>query len=117
MSDSSWRSNPHRRVEKALQKMGVSYISENEDFPPYTLDLYLNDFHLCIEVDGPKHSTKKDTVRDQWILERYGIPTLRIKTKGSWQNQLKLEKEILAFLEEYADSYKERKMIYLTLHA
>lgn len=117
MVDNSWRSGPHRRVEKALQKMGVSYVSENNEFSPYTLDLYLPDFHLCIEVDGPRHSSKKDIARDQWMLGRYGVPTLRIKTKGAWQSHTKLEKEILAFLEEYADSYKERRMVYLTLHA
>lgn len=114
--DNSYRSNPHRRVEKALHKMGVAFMSENEEFPPYRLDIYLPDYHAAIEVDGPSHSYKKDKARDTWMLERYFVPTLRIKTKGPWQSHAKLESEILAFLEEHTEDVEERKYKWRTMY-
>lgn len=116
-NDSSYRSNPHRRLEKTLTKMGISFLSEHAEFPPYTLDLYLPDFHLCIEVDGPKHSSKKDAARDDWMLERFGIPTLRIKPKGPWLGNNKLEEKILEFLNQHVETYKERRQRLFYLYA
>lgn len=117
MSEKTFRTHPHQRVEKALDKMGVHYQSEVDTFPPYQLDLYLPDHHVCIEVDGPAHLKRKDAVRDQWMLERYGVPTLRIKAKGQWQSQAHLEESIMAFLEETSQDYKERRNIWLTLRS
>lgn len=115
MSEITQRTRPHIRVEKALNKMGIEYQSEVGIFPPYLLDIFLPEYHLCIEVDGLGHRKKHDKVRDEWMLERYGVATLRIRARGAWQSQSSLETKILAFLEEQAPSYEERRNIWLTL--
>jgi very-short-patch-repair endonuclease len=96
--------------------MGVSFISENDEFPPYRLDLYLPDYHAAIEVDGPSHSRKKDGVRDTWMLERYFVPTLRIKARGPWQSQEKLNKQIIEFLMIHSLDTEERKINWRTAY-
>ena len=96
--------------------MGVSFISENDEFPPYTLDLYLPDYHAAIEVDGPSHNRKRDKARDTWMLERYFVPTMRIRARGPWQSQEKLEKTITEFLIEHADDVEERKIQWRTAY-
>lgn len=106
-SDHSSRSGPHRRVEKVLSEMDINFSSE-ERFAPYTLDIYLPEWHLAIEVDGPAHSAKKDQVRDQWFLEFHGIPTLRLEAT-IWQKTQTLQEKIIAFIEEHADTVETRK--------
>lgn len=106
-SDHSSRSGPHKRVEKILDGMDINFSSE-ERFAPYTLDIYLPEWHLAIEIDGPAHSAKKDEVRDQWFLEFHGIPTLRLDAK-IWQTTSKIEEKVIAFIEEHADTVEIRK--------
>lgn len=106
-SDHSSRSGPHKRIEKILDGMDINYSSE-ERFAPYTLDLYLPEWHLAIEVDGPAHSAKKDEVRDQWFLEFHGIPTLRLDAKV-WHTHLYIQAKIIAFIEQHADTVETRK--------
>lgn len=116
MLDNSERSGPHRRVEKVLKKMGIGFISENDEFLPYKLDLYLPDYHAAIEVDGPSHSNKKDKARDTWMLERYFVPTMRIRARGPWQSQDRLEKLILEFLTENSEDIEDRKIKWRTAY-
>ena len=74
------RSMDHRWMERRLSEVGISFVSESTDFPPFELDLYLPEWHLCIEIDGPYHGPKRDGRRDRFLMERYALPTLRIKT-------------------------------------
>lgn len=115
MPDNQYRSGPHRKVEGVLKKLQIMFYSEHNEFSPYRVDIYLPDYHLAIEVDGPLHSPNKDAVRDQWLLERYFLPTLRIKTKGPWSRFSKLEKEIVEFLEEHDPTSPERKRLWRTM--
>lgn len=101
------RSGPHRRVEKILDKMGISYISEYP-FPPYTVDVYLPEWRLCIEIDGPLHSKAKDKVRDNYLEAWYLLPVLRISAK-IWQSSKKIEEQITVFIEEQCESTDDRK--------
>jgi very-short-patch-repair endonuclease len=117
MPDNQYRSNPHRHVEKVLEKLQIMFFSEHSEFPPYRVDTYLPDYHLAVETDGPQHSPNKDAVRDQWLLERYYLPTLRIKTKGPWQKFAKIEQQVIAFLEEHQDTVEERKLLWRTIHS
>jgi hypothetical protein len=100
------RSLPHRRIERVLDNMGIGYISEHPDFHPYSLDLYIGEWHLCIEVDGPGHSPKIDARRDAVLLERYHIPTLRLI---STVQRLDAIKAIEDFIIEHATTADERK--------
>lgn len=103
----SERSGPHRRVEAILDEMDINYSSE-ERFVPYTLDIYLPEWHLAIEIDGPGHSVKRDGVRDKWFLEAHGIPTLRLDAK-IWQGKNPIKERIIQFIEEHAETVDSRK--------
>ncbi len=103
----SERSGPHRRVEGILDDMGISYMSE-EPFPPYKIDILLPEFWVAIEVDGPFHSKNKDRIRDQFILEYFYLPIMRINAK-KWLQREWLKKEITEFIEEWAETSEERK--------
>jgi hypothetical protein len=74
-----YRTRPHRWVEGLLEEMRIAYMSECEDFPPYRLDLYIPQWHLCVEVDGPMHTPAKDKRRDLYLEGHYSLPTLRIR--------------------------------------
>lgn len=106
-NDHSSRSRPHKRIEKILDGMDINYSSE-ERFAPYTLDIYLPEWHLAIEVDGPAHSEKKDQVRDQWFLEFHGIPTLRLDATV-WHKTQTIQENITAFIEQHAGTVETRK--------
>jgi very-short-patch-repair endonuclease len=101
------RTKPHRRVEKCLDEMSISYMSERE-FPPYTLDVYLPEWHLAIEIDGPYHNQKHDATRDRWLLEWHGIHTLRLNAT-KWKSTAKVKATILAFIEKNCEEVEERK--------
>lgn len=103
------RSRPHRRVEKVLEAMGVNYISEHP-VGVYSLDCYLPEWHLCIEIDGPYHMKKHDRKRDE-DLRSVGIETLRIKVANKYWNQEAIRAVVLEFIELHADTTKERKYV------
>ena len=105
--DNSQRSGPHRRVEKILDEMGVSYLSEYP-FPPYIVDIYLPEWRLGVEIDGPLHNKAKDKVRDNYLDAWYQVPILRISAKV-WQKSKSIEEQITAFIELHAESADDRK--------
>jgi very-short-patch-repair endonuclease len=109
------RSKPHRRIENILDQMGLNYLSEFK-FPPYIVDIYLPEWHLAIEVDGPFHSKGKDYVRDRYILEFDGVPILRINAT-IWNSTTKLKAMILKFIEDNAVEVEERKDKWSTAHS
>ena len=114
-NDNQERSKPHRRVESYLDESGISYLSEQE-FSPYTVDIYLPEWHLGIEVDGPFHTKTKDKIRDQWLEERYGLLLIRLDMKF-WRSKQYINDNILAFIEKYADTCIDRKSQWrLTAH-
>ena len=44
------------------------------------VDFYLPSKNLAIEIDGSAHDTQKkyDAGRDRWLLEAYGVKTIRL---------------------------------------
>lgn len=74
----SYRSAPHRRLERWLDEMGLTYDSE-VDVLNYTMDIYMPEYHLAIEVDGPYHGVKREQARDWQIYNASGIVTIRLK--------------------------------------
>ena len=99
------RTGPHREFEKLLDSYGISYQSECKDFPPYQLDVYLGEWHLCVEIDGLGHHRRTDAARDKELLERYEIPTLRIP---GTMNRDGRRKELMAFIGEHSETAQER---------
>lgn len=108
-SDNASRSKPHRKVERILDSMGLVYESEYE-FPPYTIDIYMSEFLLGVEVDGPMHSKQHDEKRDQNLLDRYGLILLRLKVKDGLQQE-KVENLILEFIDQHVDTVDTRRLV------
>lgn len=52
---------------------------------PYILDFYCKRAKLCIEVDGATHEDAIDKRRDQFLLESFGIQTIRVKNEDAYE--------------------------------
>ena len=64
-----------------LQDMGMGFSLEAEEFYPYTVDIYVSDLNLAIELDGPSHMKKKNQKRDDHIKEHHEVDTWRFKNE------------------------------------
>lgn len=95
----------HKRIMNALESFGIGVIEEL-DFPPYRVDLYLPDYHVIIEVDGPLHNRRQDQKRDKNLYDEYKLYTFRISTRNLkpeyWTSDLSL------FLASSLESKEER---------
>ena len=78
--DNTVISDAHSRVIKLLEARGLC-LQEEIDFPPFRIDLYLPDYHVCIEVDGPYHSERANRLRDRELENVYHMPTFRINVR------------------------------------
>ena len=103
--DETTRSAPHRRVERILDGMSIMYESESP-FPPYSVDIYLGEFHAGLEIDGPQHSAKKDGIRDANLLEKYFLPVMHMPIDLSVED---VKKSVTNFIELIAESTEVRK--------
>lgn len=103
------RSRPHRKVERYLDELNISYESEIP-FPPYRVDIYLSEWHIALEIDGPFHSRAKDKIRDKYLEEFYGLRILRLPVGMLAWN---IKNKIQNFIEDHADDCDERKLIWL----
>lgn len=112
-SDVYTRSGPHKKLERFLEEFGFKYESEYY-FSPYTVDIYLPDWHIGIEVDGPYHSKEKDAKRDNHLLKNYGLHILRVKTKNN-VTKIKFESMILGFIDQHYEDSEQRKKTWLSL--
>lgn len=70
----------HRRVMNSLEAMGFG-VMEEIPFPPYQVDLYLPDYHVVVEIDGPLHNKRRDMKRDTELHGEYGLYVFRISTR------------------------------------
>jgi len=74
---------------------------EEAPLDQYTLDTFLPEYHVAVEWDGPMHSLrkKKDRERDLYVLEKYGIITLRFSDLKDFDTILmeKLEKSLESY--------------------
>ncbi len=73
---------PHRILIRICESLGLEWQDEVK-FGKYSLDVYIPSLKLCIECDGLYWHTlegvpQKDKRRDKYLLENYGIKTLRI---------------------------------------
>lgn len=100
------RSAAHRWLERQLDAAHISYHSEHP-FPPYAVDVYLPEWHVAVEVDGPQHSAPRDAARDAKLLERYGLPVYRLDTtKSGWR--LDILAKLSVFIALHAGTTEER---------
>jgi len=68
----------HRQVTRWLDELGMSYVEEFQA-GPWSLDIYIPDAKLGVEVDGPLHRRAKDWERDRLILSHFGIRIVRVR--------------------------------------
>lgn len=111
VQDNFKRSGAARRVESILDKMDISYESEQE-FPPYAVDIYLPEWHVAIEVDGPFHTKSKDLVRDKYLEKFYKLPVRRLNSTR-WQQKGKIKQLITQFIELHCEDVATRKEVWL----
>lgn len=105
MPDNSERSGIHRQVERYLEREHLNFVSEAQ-FPPYQVDIYLPEWHLAVEIDGPFHLQKHDRFRDQVLRDTYGLLVLRIGYKHLSRD--KVMRAVKQFIEQNADSTQRR---------
>jgi very-short-patch-repair endonuclease len=79
MSIATERSADHRWAEVQLDNAVISYDSEHR-FGKYVVDIYLPEWHIGIELDGPTHSPAKDILRNEELEGRYGLALWHINT-------------------------------------
>lgn len=72
----------HRKVCGWLSDFGISYIEEYK-VGQYSVDIYLPDSKMGVEIDGPQHDKIKDMLRDGEIERETGMMIIRIKVGTS----------------------------------
>lgn len=81
----------HRTLCTWLGQKGLQYV---EEYPVdiYSLDIYIPELKLGVEVDGSMHklTRKRDAIRDANILDLEGIPIVRIPVGTSKTKALKI---------------------------
>jgi len=95
----------HLVLLKILDKLGISCDSEVE-FDPYRVDIYLNRYHLAIEYDGAHNMKSYDRRRDEYLMNTFSLPVLRIK---EWNSKDEIKSRILKFIGDNGKSVNSRK--------
>lgn len=78
----TYMTDAHRRVVALLERRGLG-VQEEINFPPYKVDIYLPDFHVAVEVDGPLHTARADRRRDRALNAEYGLYVFHIPAKNA----------------------------------
>jgi very-short-patch-repair endonuclease len=100
-------SEVHAKVIHFLESRGVQLIEE-VPFPPYTVDIYIPDYHIAVEVDGPQHSKKNDTKRDKVLIKEYKLWMFRVTDREFNSNPLKFYTELHEFMNSAINSAEYR---------
>jgi very-short-patch-repair endonuclease len=99
-----YMTDAHQRVIRWLEGAGIE-LREEVDFPPYRVDIYIPQFHVAVEVDGPSHGSTMDGKRDAELLEVYCLPVLRLKHDTAGRLAVDLTKK---FLRRHDETSAER---------
>jgi very-short-patch-repair endonuclease len=85
-------------------------IMEEFPIPPYAIDIWLPEWHLAVEVDGPGHSyhAARDRRRDERLLAR-GVPTLRLPVQQCTRQEV--ISRVANFVERHAETAAERRAL------
>ncbi len=89
-------------VSKWLNEIGLEHSLE-EELEPYWADIFIHDLNLVIELDGPNHLKKRDSIRDAYLVETYGVSIWRLKNKlirSSYKEEF--TKQVMKIVEEYS---------------
>ena len=94
-------SDAHLRVQNYLEARGVQLIEEVK-FTPYTVDVWVPELHMAVEIDGPQHMRKKDLARDAVLVGKYSLYVLHVKHDISFDELF--ERFTIARLDAMMDS-------------
>ena len=67
-------------VQGWIEELGIGTITE-QPFGDYSVDIFIPDLGLGIEIDGPYHLKKRDRARDEQINQVHGVDIWRIPIK------------------------------------
>ena len=85
------------------QELGLTTYLEYQ-VGTYSLDIYLPELKLGVELDGITHSRRKDHKRDTYIQNRHNIEVIRFKNKEI----AKMNKEdFFTIIEAKAELYED----------
>jgi len=100
---------PHVKIIRMVRELKLSYKVE-EPFGKYWIDVYLPEFHIGIEADGPYHFRKRDEKRDKFLFDEYALPVLRIghKEMGNIKSDREVKHRIIEFIEQWVMDLDER---------
>lgn len=102
---------PHRQLAGILSDMGLSPWNE---FPvgKYFLDIFIEEYWVAFEYDGPTHSglaaRRRDEARDAEIMRVAGIPVLRVND-ALLSSRDELEASVTRFIDSHVDTLEERR--------
>jgi len=92
-------------LAKILEEIGFIVDMEVPVFP-YKADILLRKEWVVIEYDGAHSFKKRDKKRDEYLIEHYKLPTLRITQLSPKQE---LIKKIADWISTWEESAKERR--------
>ena len=76
----TFRTKLHQELVRRVELAGYT-VQEELDYPPYRVDVYVPQFHVALEADGPLHrgraTMRKDVERDDFLRRRYQLPVIR----------------------------------------
>jgi len=67
-------------INKWIEELGIGTVIE-QPFGVYSVDIFIPDLNLGIEVDGPYHHKRRDLKRDEYLKQTHGIDIWRIPIK------------------------------------
>jgi len=67
-------------INKWIEELGIGTVIE-QPFGAYSVDIFIPDLNLGIEVDGPYHLKKRDLKRDEYLKQAHGVDIWRIPIK------------------------------------
>lgn len=85
MYESCWESKSEKLVGQAFKKRGIKIIPQYW-FDGYRIDIYLPDYLVGIEVDGPHHVEKERIIKDakrKSYIEKQGITIYNITSENA----------------------------------
>lgn len=91
-----------RRLAKILEDAGIEVVEEY-DTGRYQIDFFAPKHWVGFEADGPCHGRRldKDRLRDKDIMDRLGIPILRLNTTDV-RNPVLAKLRVTEFLRRYS---------------
>jgi very-short-patch-repair endonuclease len=101
-------SEAEKRAGRWLTDMGIPWVDQWDEIPPWRLDFYLPSAHIGLEVDGPyrHHTPKRHGQRDEDLWDRARLLILRIRVKELRRETF--EHAVRSFIAENEESFQER---------